>query len=94
MDCKAMANQAKLLQVDVIGLTKTNIKWNPEIQHVASSLAQKYTTNCQMSTSSHNGFSFGNYQPGGTSTTICGNATGRIVTKINDSSSIGRWLGV
>jgi hypothetical protein len=92
-DWKAMANQAQLRQIDVIGFTETNIKWNPKIQQAASSLAQRYTKNCQMATSTHNGLSFGNYQPGGTSTSICGNAIGHIVTKINDTSSMGRWSG-
>jgi hypothetical protein len=92
-DWKAMANQAQILQIDVIGFTETNKIENPKLQQSASSLAQKYTKNCQMATSAHNGFSFGNYQPGGTSTSICGNAIGRIVTKINDTSPMGRWSG-
>jgi hypothetical protein len=86
-----MANQAQILKIDVIGFTETKIKWNPKIQQAASSLAQKYTKNCQMATSAHNGFSFGNYQPGGTSTSICGNVIGCIVAKINDISPMGRW---
>jgi hypothetical protein len=58
----ALGGKANQLQIDVLCLTETNMKWNPEIQQIALSLAQKNTNNCQMSTSSHNGFSFGLYQ--------------------------------
>jgi hypothetical protein len=92
-DWKAMANQAQILQIDVIGFTETNKKEKPKLQQSASSLALKYIKNCQMATSAHNGFSFANYQPGGTSTSICSNAIGRIVTKINDTSPMGQWSG-
>jgi hypothetical protein len=89
-DWKQLANQAKIMEIDTNGLTEVNIKWNPKLQHIASSLAQQYTKNCQMNTSSHSGFSFGSYQPGGTSTIVLGNSTGRILTKINDPTSMGR----
>jgi hypothetical protein len=55
--------------------------------------SSKIYKNCQIATSSHNGFSFGSYQPGGTSTSILGNAIACIVSKIVDSSSMGRWSG-
>jgi hypothetical protein len=73
---KLLTKQAKHLQIDVLCLTETNMKWNPKLQQIASSLVQKSTKNCQMSTSSHNGFSFGLYQPGGTATAVLGNSTG------------------
>jgi hypothetical protein len=92
-DWKSLTKQATQFQIDKICLTETNIKWNPKLQQIATSLAQKNTKNCQMSTSSHNGFSFGVYQAGGTTTAVLGNAIGQIVNKINDPTTMGRWSG-
>jgi hypothetical protein len=46
-----------------------------------------------MSTSSLTNQGYTYYQPGGTSTAIFGNSTGRIVTQITDESKLGRWSG-
>jgi hypothetical protein len=90
---KSLTNKSQSLHIDILCLTETNINWNPKIQQIASLLAQKFTRNCQISTSSHNGFTFGMYQPGGTATAVLGNTTGRIHSKIQDPTSMGRWSG-
>lgn len=92
-DWKSLTKYSNDLQIDVLCLTETNITWNPKIEQIARSLAQKATKNCMLSTSSHKGFSFGMYQAGGTATAIVGNATGRIMNKIYDTTNMGRWSG-
>jgi hypothetical protein len=69
------------------------LNWNTKLEHSAQSIAQRSTKNCRLSTSSNATPGFGYYQPGGTTTAIFSNATGRITTKIIDSSSMGRWSG-
>jgi hypothetical protein len=60
-DWKCLTKCSNRLQIDILCLTETNINWNPKIEQIATSLAQKFTRNCRMSTSSHNGFTFGMY---------------------------------
>jgi hypothetical protein len=84
---KSFTTLATKLQLDVVCLTETNLSWNTKLEQCAQ------TKNCRLSTSSNATTGFGYYQPGGTSPAILSNATGRITTKIIDSSSMGRWSG-
>jgi hypothetical protein len=90
---KIFSKHASTLKLDVVCMTETNLNWNAKLQHSAQSLAQRTVKNCQMSTSSNITRGFGYYQPGGTTASIMGNATGRITSKIMDSSTMGRWSG-
>jgi hypothetical protein len=89
-----MCGSSKTHNIDALSLTVTNLNWNPKLHQIACSLAQKHVNSCHITTSSNDGPCMGNYQPGGTATAVFGNLTGRISSKITDSSGMGRWSGV
>jgi hypothetical protein len=93
-DWKQLCTAAKQQSIDALCLTETNLNWNPKLQQIESTLAQKSLKSCHLTTSSHNGPCMGYYQPGGTATAILGNLNVRIAQKITDSTGLGRWSGV
>jgi hypothetical protein len=85
----------KEYNVDIFGITESNINWNTKHRMEARNIAQKQGNfnSAQIATSSNIESSLTNYQPGGTATVITNKWTGRITKQINDTSGMGRWSG-
>jgi hypothetical protein len=79
--------------IDVFGITETNIDWNTSLKMTARSLCQRHFTNALLSTASSSDQGKSDFQPGGTMTAITGRWTGRSAGTIQDLRNMGRWSG-
>jgi hypothetical protein len=80
------------LQVNIFGNTKTNLNLNTSNRMEARNIIQHKDNyySAQISTSSNSEPTLTNYQPGGTATISTNQWTGRIKTKIHDTSGMGQ----
>jgi hypothetical protein len=81
------------LQIDICGFTETNLKWDPTMITAARQIGQKFGKICNINTSSNSDPCKNKYQPGGTATVVKDRTSGRISSKINDPTKMGRWSG-
>ena len=77
------------LNVDIIGITETNINWNEKIRSDTRQKLQKHYQTALISTSSSTDPTKSYYQPGGTTTIITNQYTGRTVKPIIDLTGMG-----
>jgi hypothetical protein len=80
-------------EVDIFGVTKTNIAWNITHQATARQIIQQQYKSAIISTSSSIDKSRTDYQPGVTATFVTNKWTGRHTSIIRDTSGMGRWSG-
>jgi hypothetical protein len=87
------SQEIKTNHIDICGVTETNIRWDTRTTSRAKTFIQKHTRPSHINTSSHSETTTSLYQPGGTLTATTGKTTGKISSKINDTSGMGRWSG-
>jgi hypothetical protein len=92
-ELKAAAAHLQEMNVNIVGCAETNINWQESIKNFAQSLIKQRTHQANLVTSSSQETGTSIYQPGGVSTCIMGNWTGRIVDTVQDLSGLGRWAG-
>jgi hypothetical protein len=76
----------------IISLPETNTNWNLPDQHLylSSALCHLWQHSAYQTPCSPEDF-LSQYQPGGTTTIVCGNWTSRIVDRGEDPLGLGRW---
>jgi hypothetical protein len=92
---KTACSELKKMNVDIFGITETNLNWNTKSRMEARQIIQQKDNyfSAQLATSSNKQPTLTHYQPGGTDTAITNKWTGRITKQINDTSGMGRWSG-
>jgi hypothetical protein len=87
------STQLSSLQIDICGLTETNLQWNNIRNQQARNILNKNSTLTALQTSSNREECCTSYQPGGTLTAVRNKLVGRIATTIHDNTQLGRWSG-
>jgi hypothetical protein len=92
-ELNTFSRQLHDLQIDICGVTETNLKWNNSRSQQAKNILQKHSTISSIHTSSNREECLSSYQPGGTTTAIRNKLVGRITSTIQDPTTLGRWSG-
>jgi hypothetical protein len=92
-ELSSFSQKARDLQVDIVGTSETNLKWNFKRNQQARAILQRHHKTTSLTTSSTSEDCLTAYQPGGTLTAILNKYVGRIQTAIRDPTSLGRWSG-
>ena len=80
-------------KVGLATLVETNTHWNQLNINAATLTAKGITKQVKINTSGSIEPTENDFQPGGTACVALSKITGRITTKINDKSGLGRWSG-
>jgi hypothetical protein len=85
--------QLKQWGVGITTLAETNTQWTQTNISAAQAMTHSVTSLSKISTSGSSEATDTDYQPGGTACVAMGKWTGRVTTRITDSSGLGRWSG-
>jgi hypothetical protein len=88
--CQTLYSQ----QVDIFGISESNIKWNAKLRSEASTKChQRDSYHKVLIDTSSSDPTINTYQPGGTATIVTNKWTGRTTQPIQDSSGMAGWSG-